>query len=72
MAVAPLGMPKDHVAAAEISQHFGAYVACVSAFWRGMTVLPPETDPASGENAADFRKERRRRTDEDLASLRLA
>src|SRR5215469_3327852 len=71
MAVPPLGMSKNHIAAAEISQHFGAYVAGVGAFWRGMAVLPSETDPASGENAADFGKERRRRTDEDLAPLRL-
>ena len=49
MAMAPLGMSDDHMAAAEIRQHLGADVAGIGALWGGVAVLAAEGDAASGE-----------------------
>jgi hypothetical protein len=67
-----LGMTDDRMAATGILQHLGADAAGEGAFRLGMAVLSTQRDIAAGERLADRDEQCGRRTDKELAAMRLA
>src|SRR5262249_47349275 len=70
--VAALGMADDRVAAAGILQHLGADTAGKRPLRLAVAILGAERDRAAAERLTNRREQRRRRTDQEFAPMRLA